>query len=79
VLQLPPYCGELFCGNVCNLVVLDLYSYSYIVVASANVVAASSVVVVVASSASYYRVAPDASAASFARFANVAITPAVLA
>ena len=77
MLQLPPACGELFCDIVCNIVVLDMCTYSCIAMASANVVATSSDVVVAASSASS-KVAPAASAASFARFGNVAITHAVL-
>ena len=77
MLQLPPACGELFCGSVCNLDMLDLCTYSFIVVASANAVATSSTAAAAASSASS-GVAPAASVASFARFANVAITPAVL-
>ncbi len=72
VLQLPLACGELFCGSVCNLVVLDLCTYSCIAVASGNAVAASSAAAAAASSASY-GVALAISVASFARFANVAM------
>ncbi len=60
------------------MVCFSVHAYSCIVVASANVVSPS----VVAADAAIYAssgVALPASAASFVRFAKVAITPAVLA